>query len=299
MADTYQTMPTWLMDMYRSLYGQAASVAGQEFTPYQEARLAAPTADTLASQQAVRQAQGQWQPYYQQGLGALSQAQQLAQGSATYDPAKLQQHLSPYTSGVVDEIARLGTRNLQENILPGINSTFTGAGQFGSTRNADFTNRAIRDVSRDIAGQQANALNTAYTNSNQNYLDWSKQGLGGASSLGQTAGGLSALASAGQGSQYKDIAAQEAIGNAQRQDTQSQLNLAYQDFLQQQQYPQTQLGWWSNLMAGNSAPLTAGSPVTMTSSGTTSTTGTAGYTTPGTPGSSGMAGVGPLLSTIL
>lgn len=71
---------------------------------------------------------------------------------------KMSQYMNPYTEGVNKEIARLGNQNLMENVLPGVNSTFTGAGQFGSSRNSDFTSRAIRDSNATVLGQQSKVL---------------------------------------------------------------------------------------------------------------------------------------------
>ena len=111
---------------------------------------------------------GNW--YNQQpGQGALGQ---LAQ----YDPSKAQEFMNPYTTNVVDEQARLSNQNLFENVLPGVNSTFAGNGQFGSTRNADFTNRAIRDQGYNLAGQMGQTLFNAQNQANTNYKDWTQLG---------------------------------------------------------------------------------------------------------------------------
>lgn len=100
--------------------------------------------------------------------GALGQAQSFlnpaagynarATDGSEYSDANMARYMNPYTQGVTSEIARLGNRNLMENVLPNINSTFVGAGQFGSTRNGDFVNRAIRDSGESILGAQSKVL---------------------------------------------------------------------------------------------------------------------------------------------
>jgi hypothetical protein len=100
--------------------------------------------------------------------GALTKAQTYLDPAAAYmskgtngseySPAAMSQYMNPYTSGVTSEIARLGNQNLTENVLPAVNSTFTGAGQFGSTRNGEFNARAIRDNNYGILGQQSKVL---------------------------------------------------------------------------------------------------------------------------------------------
>jgi hypothetical protein len=71
-------------------------------------------------------------------------------------------YMSPYTSEVVDNIARLGKRNWEDTIMPGVNSSMIGSGQFGSTRNADILAKAGLSANQDIMGMQSNALQSGY-----------------------------------------------------------------------------------------------------------------------------------------
>ncbi len=89
-------------------------------------------------------------------------AQDAASGSAQEWTNQYQKYMSPYTQQVVDNIARLGKRNFEENIMPGVNLSMIGAGQFGSTRNADILSRAAVSAANDITGQQSNALQAGY-----------------------------------------------------------------------------------------------------------------------------------------
>lgn len=173
------------------------------------------------------------------GIGS---AQNLITGAGgPFNRGEFDQFMNPYTEGVVNRIAQLGQRNLSENLLPAVNTTFTGAGQFGSSRHADFTNRALRDANESILGQQAQALSSGYGSAMDAYLksrglglqagsaltDTARtalgtaqgaqgigqaiQGVGGAfGNLGATAGNL-AQTQAGIGSQYGNIGS--AAGN--------------------------------------------------------------------------------------
>jgi len=117
---------------------------------------------------------GNWydQSPTQGALGAYSQ----------YDSTKQQQFMNPYTSGVIDANNQQSNQNLTENILPGVNSTFTGNGQFGSTRNADFENRAIRDNQQTLNNTNANVLYNAQSTANTQYKDWTQMGVNSAQS---------------------------------------------------------------------------------------------------------------------
>lgn len=103
------------------------------------------------------------------GQGALGQF-------ATWNPNQQQQFMNPYVNNVVNEQARLSNQNFNEQVVPQINSTFTGAGQFGSTRNADFMNNAIRDQQYNLAGQQGQTLMNAQNAAAGQYKDWTQMG---------------------------------------------------------------------------------------------------------------------------
>ena len=103
------------------------------------------------------------------GQGALGQY-------AQYDPSKMSEFMNPYTSNVIDANNQASNQNLTENILPAVNSTFTGNGQFGSTRNADFESRAIRDNQQTLNNTNATTLYNAQNQANTNYKDWTNMG---------------------------------------------------------------------------------------------------------------------------
>lgn len=143
------------------------------------------------------------QPYFDQaaGMSSYGAASPLLNQGANVDAAaaanplvtqgtdrwtnNAASYMSPYTSAVTDRIAQLGQRNLTENLLPAVNKTFTGSGQFGSSRNADFTNRAVRDANESILGQQAQALESGYQTAANIYGQDASRALQGGLGLGQ------------------------------------------------------------------------------------------------------------------
>ena len=64
-------------------------------------------------------------------------------------------YMNPYQQNVLDTIAAQGTRNLTENLLPGVQDAFIKAGQFGSRGMGEFGSRALRDTQEAILRQQA------------------------------------------------------------------------------------------------------------------------------------------------
>lgn len=98
------------------------------------------------------------------GSGSLGQAgQMISQAGNTAVPNVIGQYMNPYTSGVVNEMQRLATRNINENVMPALGGAAVGSGQFGSRRQQQITGNVMRDLSADLLGRQTKALQEGYT----------------------------------------------------------------------------------------------------------------------------------------
>ncbi len=69
---------------------------------------------------------------------------------------------NPYVQGMLDQQSSLLNRNLQENILPGIQSGAIGAGQLGSSRQGVAEGIAARGTQEALASQAADTQMRAY-----------------------------------------------------------------------------------------------------------------------------------------
>lgn len=288
----YANLPAALQQIYQQGWGTAAQQMGKAYTPYTNPRLADLTA---LQRQGAGIAGGLTQalnPLYAQAQQAITSAPTLTTGAWT-DPGVASSYMSPYTAAVTDRLATLGNRNLTENLLPSINSTFTGAGQFGSTRNADFANRALRDTQEAILGQQAQALEAGYGTAGNLFgadqaraLTAQQGNLGARQALGTN---LTNLAGSMAGTMGNVARLQNQFGAQEQAFGQQNLDLAYQDFLRQQQYP----------MANTQSALGMVTPTAQTT-GATSTTNT--YQTPSTSTANnwlgGLAAAGQLYKNI-
>lgn len=131
------------------------------------------------------------------GMAAAQPYLNAASGSL---PQNISDYMNPYNSAVTDQIAKLGTRNLTENLLPGIADNFVSAGQYGSQRQGVMDDRALRDTQEAILAQQGQVLQQGYTTAGQQYqTDAARQ-----ASLAGTAGGL--------GTQQQQIEQQAGLG---------------------------------------------------------------------------------------
>lgn len=214
-ANYANTIPQFATDVYQNWYDQPLSTGT---TPMQEQAWGA----------AMANPQQQW-------LSPLQQASSLYTQGATYDPNKLGQYLNPYQEGANAATAAQVNRNLFENIMPNLNTTFAGTGQFGSSRNADFTNRAIRDTQTGLTETLAKQNVANWQNAQNDYLNWAKMGQSAAS-------GLQGVAGTGSTIEQTGLTNMLTAASQQQAQEQATLDKAYQDYLTRQQFPLTAMG---------------------------------------------------------
>lgn len=85
----------------------------------------------------------------------------LTQGSGV-SAEDINKFMNPYTTNVVDEMARLSQQNVQRNILPSMKAGFVGTGGLGSQRYANAFGQSMSDVQSDLTGKQYGALSAGY-----------------------------------------------------------------------------------------------------------------------------------------
>jgi hypothetical protein len=178
-------------------------MGAEGYQPYGGPRVADFNPDQQQAFDEARASAGAWTPMVGEA------AQSLQQGSQPFNEQSLTPFMNPYTKNVVDQIAQLGNENFNEKIMPGVMDTFTGSGQFGSTRNQDFAARAMRDNDRNILNAQGQALNTGYQQAMTNYGDQQNRLIGAGTAMG-------GLASQTQAMTGRDVATLSATGGLQQ-----------------------------------------------------------------------------------
>ena len=214
---------------------------------------------------AYQPALGQATQATQQAIGApggLGAAQPFLSQAGQTSVSNIGQYMNPFQEQVIDRIGQLGARNLSERLLPEVEGRYIAAGQLGfggrqpgmGTPSGMMTDtaRAIRDTQDDILAAQAGALQRGYTEA----AGLAGTDLGRQATLASTAGQLGGqdlsrqldasqqLASMGQMGQQLGLAgagALERVGGVQQSQAQRNLDVAYEDFLRQQNYPQEQI----------------------------------------------------------
>jgi len=231
-------LPQFLEDAYKNLTQQATAVTDPnvKYMPYGGQRLAPLTTEQQAGRQLAFQGAQAFQPDLQQarGLTSLSTAPITGQ-DINYYMNPFQQQV---TSNVLDEMRRRSDIEGQRT-----SDAAVRAGAFGGSR------YGIQEAERmrNLRDQQSR---TAADLARQNY----QQALGAAQSqkAQQLSGGqqFSNLAGQQMNLQQRGISGLNQAGMQGQQQLQRGMDIAYQDFLRQQQFPYTQAATFSNLLSG-------------------------------------------------
>lgn len=267
---TTSQVPQYLSDYLYNLMNGAYSAAQQPYQPYNAPRIADFTQPQNQAFQMTQDVVGSYQPGMTAatqtantgaGLNTLGAAQPYFNQASQTLPSTIQNYMNPYTQNVINQMGTQAAQQLQEKILPQINDEFTRGGQYGSSRQQEIANRGARDIANTLSQNIGTQLAQGYTTAGTQ----AQADLQRLASIGQAAGTLTGtqetnaanLANVQAGLAQKDqalglqgAAALEATGAEQQAMNQKNLDLAYQDFQTQTQYPEQQLGFLSNIVRG-------------------------------------------------
>ena len=273
-GETAKDTPKWYNDYTMALIAKANAIAAEPYQKYDYPRLAGFSPLQQKAFEATPGAAAAYKPYLGAAESAFGQAGAgSALGAASpYLAAASQRttdvvgdYMNPYTNQVVNRIGDLSKRQLTENIMPAIQQQFIAGGTFGGSRSGEALGRATRDLQESTLAQQSQALQQGYQQAAQQ-ASADQQRL---ASLGQLTGALGAQDLNRQlalGAQYSDLAKQaqglglsemsalEAVGGAQQSQAQRNLDIMYEDFLRQRDYPRENIAFLNQAIRGLDIP---------------------------------------------
>lgn len=259
-------LPDWLDNASQFQVRTAQKLQKQPYQTYGGPRIAPFTDDDNAAFEINRAARGGWMPAHDEAgrlAGLASQA---------WTPETSSEYMNPYAQNVTDIMVREAARD-DDIARKSRNARAVAAGAFGGAQHGVMEAEAQRNLGQRLDDIRMTGAERAYDNAYAKFA-------------GDRGAQLSAgNAYAGLANQYtdlagKDVAALATAGTAQRDMGQRNLDLAYQDFMNQQNYP------W--LQQQRALPAITSVP----HGSTTTTTGTT-TATPGTGSAIGqIAGLG-------
>lgn len=248
--------PDWYQNMLYNQLNWANALAQRPYESYPGEKVAPLSAQEQQAYRDVSANQGMWRSPLQTAVAGYGDIARSAAPSVQ----NINAYMNPYMSGVVNQIAMQGARNLRENLLPQVSDAFVRAGQFGGSRMGEFGSRALRDTQEAILAQQADAMRSGYSEALQAAgadVDRRRSALEG----------MMLGAETGQRLSSSDVAALEAAGSAQRAAQQRDIDADVAEFQAQQGWPMSLSDWYMSQLTGS----TAGLPKTTTGTGVTNT----------------------------
>lgn len=240
---------------------RAESESKREYTPYQGQRLADESADLLSSRKNVRDIAGRGiagLPTAMTGVkaGMGRAAQGLGFQAGQFDSDAAQQYMSPYMQNVVDVQKAQALLDF-DRAQAGRDAQAVQAGAFGGSRQAVAQALAGEDLQRRLGEIQATGQQKAFENAQQQF-ERDRAARESAERLGITAG-ESLTSQSAQLAQLGDLARKgdvqaaellEKIGKDQQAREQAALDLAYEDFVRQRDFPRESLTFLSSILRG-------------------------------------------------
>ena len=240
---------------------RAESESKREYTPYQGQRLADESADLLSSRENVRDIAGRGiagLPTAMTGVkaGMGRAAQGLGFQAGQFDSDAAQQYMSPYMQNVVDVQKAQALLDF-DRAQAGRDAQAVQAGAFGGSRQAVAQALAGEDLQRRLGEIQATGQQRAFENAQQQF-ERDRAARESAERLGITAG-ESLTSQSAQLAQLGDLARKgdvqaaellEKIGKDQQAREQAGLDLAYEDFVRQRDFPRESLTFLSSILRG-------------------------------------------------
>jgi hypothetical protein len=254
-ANTTQvTIPEYAQPYMETLLGKAQALTSSPYQTYGGERLA--ETDPLQAQAYQQAAQmgtpGQFG--FGTGLAGAGGLSALAAGQNYFDmalnPSAQQAFMSPYMQNVVEAQKAAALRDAQKAQLAG-DLGAARQGTYGGARALLAGTERERALQGTMADIQAKGLQSAYDQAMKNMQFGTQTGLQGSQQAVQAAQTLGQLGATQQQAGIDLTKFQSQLGAEQRANDQAALDMAYQDFLSQQQHPYKQLGFMSDLLRGS------------------------------------------------
>jgi len=206
------------------------------FQPYQGAQIAEFQPEQQQAQTGIAGLVGSGQQYFDKASALTEQAGQAPTAEA------MQSYMSPYMQNVVDIQKREAMRQ-GDVAAQGQAYGATQVGAFGGSRDAIVQAEQQRNLATQLGDIQAKGSAAAYADAQQQYAAQQKNALAAGQQFGQ-------MGSAVPGQAMKEFGALESVGAAKQQQEQQALNLAKQQFIQEQTFPEANLQQYSSIIRG-------------------------------------------------
>ena len=242
---TTTEIPKQLAPYYTDILGKAQALYNKRveegYKPYEGPTIAQYTPEQEATFAGIAGLQGQVAPKF-------AEAEELTrQAAAGITGAQLQEAMSPYQQAVTDIEKRESQKAFEQNVLPKIRAAQVAQGSFGGTRGTLLEAQALADQQQGLADIQAKGSAQAFRDARA-ALEAER------TRMGQGATQLANIAPQALKTGLQELGAQQTVGELKQQQSQTALDEAYRQFLQEKQEPYEAMQKYQAVVTG--APLT-------------------------------------------
>jgi hypothetical protein len=252
-----QEIPEWARPYYEGIASSGSSESRRSYNPYSGSRVAG---FTSPERQAFRAAEGVYASGPREELGwaygKTQRAADIGNRPGLWSSKAYEQYANPYTEKVLDvgrERILEGYEEAMPEAVRSATNPFYSAGIRGGRQNV-MGARAAGEVSdafaRNLREYEAQGLSDAYEAAQQSFRSDRDARQAGADLQLRAAAQAQSLAQTQQNQAYERINALQASGLAQREMEQAIKDIAYQDYLERQNYQKEQLNWYAALLSG-------------------------------------------------
>ena len=228
-------IPKYIAEPTADIIGEAMDVAREGYTPYAGPRLAGFSQDELDAFQQARD---------MQGIAGLQQDQAFTAATAAGAPAS--SLMAPYEKDYMTKVADVAAGKLRDQSAieqQNIAAKAVGAGGLDSSRFAILEAERQKNLQEGLGDLYTKAQAAAFTTA----LGAAQKDKDAQLKSGET---MSRIGTRGQLGRQTDAAILQGIGGLQRGQDQAAVDIAYTDFLREQERPKEQLGFVSDIIRG-------------------------------------------------
>jgi hypothetical protein len=248
-------LPEYAKPYFERGMERAESLSQEGYVPYGGQRLQGftPQQENLFQQTYGLQRPGQFNAATDlagvSSLGSLGAGQQYAQNVTS--PGTMEAYMSPYQQSVTDVAKAAAVREAQmvQN-AQNLASASSRQGTYGGARQLLAQTEREKNLLSNLSNIQAKGSQAAYDQAIQSQQFGASLGLQGYGQALQGAGTLGQLGKDVQATDLSRLQAQQAVAGSEQTQRQKSLDMAYQDFLAQREFPYRQLEFYNAMLRG-------------------------------------------------
>jgi hypothetical protein len=234
-------LPPELRPYYKDILTKAQALyndrTSQGYQPYTGPTIAEFTPEQQQVQAGIAGLVGSGEPVYQEAMGMTREA------ATPYTASQIEEYMSPYQQAVTDIEKREATKQFESQIVPELAAKAAMAQPFGGSRQAILEGMAADTQQRLLGDIQAKGSAQAYQDAISR-LDADRL------AKGQAATQLTNL----QGGQFRqattELSGLQSVGQEKQTQTQTALDEAFKQYLEEQQFPYDTMAKYQNVVTG-------------------------------------------------